>query len=120
MVDPFFFSCVLSHFSHVQLFVTPMDCIANQALLSVGFSRQQYWSGLPFPTPSYLVCVYLCLPLDRVKGEVSFLSILMASSLNRRTSRESSIPGQIGRSKEGRKGKSGRNSGKDWGTLGTA
>ena len=31
-----------------------MDCIAHQAPLSVGFSRQKYWSGLPFPTPGDL------------------------------------------------------------------
>ena len=102
--DPLFSSCVLSHFSHVQLFVTPWTG-AHQAPLSMGFSRQQYWSGLPFPAPSYLVCVYLCLPLDRVKGEVNFLFILTASSPNSRTSSESSLPGQIGRSKEGRKRK---------------
>ena len=28
----------------------PMDCIAHQAPLSMGFSRQEYWSGLPFPS----------------------------------------------------------------------
>ena len=32
----------------------PTDCIAHQAPLSVGFSRQKYWSGLPFPTPGDL------------------------------------------------------------------
>ena len=36
--------------SHVQLFVTP-STVARQALLSMGFSRQEYWSGLPFPSP---------------------------------------------------------------------
>ena len=37
--------CVMSHFSHVQLFVTPWtaDC---KAPLSMGFSRQEYWRGL--------------------------------------------------------------------------
>ena len=39
----------VSRFSHVQLFVIPWT-IAHQAL-SVGFSRQEYWSGLPFPSP---------------------------------------------------------------------
>ena len=34
--------------SHVRLFVTPWT-IAHQASLSMGFSRQEYWSGLPFP-----------------------------------------------------------------------
>ena len=32
----------------------PMDCVARQALLCVGFSRQEYWSGLPFPSPGDL------------------------------------------------------------------
>ena len=44
---------VLSHFSHVQLFVTPWT-IACQAPLSTGFSRQEYWSGLPFPSPEWI------------------------------------------------------------------
>ena len=39
--------------THVQLFVTPWT-VANQAPLSMGFPRQEYWSGLPFPTPSDL------------------------------------------------------------------
>ena len=29
----------------------PMDYIARQAPVSMGFSRQEYWSGLPFPSP---------------------------------------------------------------------
>ena len=33
--------------SHVQLFATPWT-VAYQALPSMGFSRQEYWSGLPF------------------------------------------------------------------------
>ena len=36
--------------SHVQLYVTPWT-VACQAPLSVGFSRQEYQSGLPFPSP---------------------------------------------------------------------
>ena len=44
---------MLSPFSHVQLFVTPWS-VARQAPLSMGFSRQEYWSGLPFPTPGDL------------------------------------------------------------------
>ena len=35
--------------SRVRLFVTPWT-VAHQAPLSVGFSRQEYWSGLPFPS----------------------------------------------------------------------
>ena len=41
---------VLSWFSCVQLFVTPWT-VAQQAYLSMGFSRQEYWSGLPCPSP---------------------------------------------------------------------
>ena len=39
--------------SHVQLFATPWT-IAHQAPLSMGFFRQEYWSGLPFPPPEDL------------------------------------------------------------------
>ena len=45
--------CTLSHFSHVQLFTTPWT-VAHQAPLSMGFSRQEYRSGLPFPSPGDL------------------------------------------------------------------
>ena len=44
--------CVRSHFSHVQLFTT-LWTVACQAPLSMEFFRQEYWSGLPFPTPGY-------------------------------------------------------------------
>ena len=44
--------CVQS-LSHVQLFVTPWT-LACQAPLSMGFPRQEYWSGLPFPSPGDL------------------------------------------------------------------
>ena len=40
--------CTLSHFSHVQLFVIPWT-VARQVPLLMGFSRQEYWSGLLFP-----------------------------------------------------------------------
>ena len=41
---------LLSSFSRVQLFATPKTA-AHQALPSLGFSRQEHWSGLPFPSP---------------------------------------------------------------------
>ena len=44
---------VLSHFSRVRLFVTPQT-VAHQAPLSIGFSRQECWSGLPSPPPGDL------------------------------------------------------------------
>ena len=55
--DRFFFPPnslrMLSCFSHVQLFATlwTVDC---QALPAMGFSRQEYWSGLPCPSPGDL------------------------------------------------------------------
>ena len=46
-------ACMLSCFSHVQLFAT-LWTLACQAPLSMGFSRQEYWSGLPCPPPEDL------------------------------------------------------------------
>ena len=48
-------ACVimLSCFSHVRLFATLLPTVC-QAPLSVGFSRQESWSGLPFPAPGDL------------------------------------------------------------------
>ena len=40
--------------SHVQLFSTPQT-VAHQALLSMESSRQEYWGGLPFPTPGEML-----------------------------------------------------------------
>ena len=39
--------------SHVLLFLTSWT-VAHQAPLSMGFSRQEYWDGLPFPSPGDL------------------------------------------------------------------
>ena len=43
---------LLSHFSRVRLYVTPQTA-AHQAPPSLGFSRQEPWSGLPFPSPMH-------------------------------------------------------------------
>ena len=43
-------ACILSRFSCVRLCVI-LWTAALQAPLSTGFSRQEYWSGLPFPSP---------------------------------------------------------------------
>ena len=45
--------CVLSCFNCVWLFSAPWT-VAYQAPLSMGFSRQGYWSGMPFPSPGDL------------------------------------------------------------------
>ena len=39
--------------SHVPLFVTPQT-VARQSPLPMGFPRQEYWRGLPFPIPGDL------------------------------------------------------------------
>ena len=43
---------LLSHFSHVRLCATP-ETAAHQAPPSLGFSRQEHWSGLPFLYPMH-------------------------------------------------------------------
>ena len=43
---------LLSRFSHVWRCATP-EMAAHQAPLSLGFSRQEHWSGLPFPSPMH-------------------------------------------------------------------
>ena len=45
---------LLSHFSRVRLCATP-ETAAQQAPPSLGFSRQEHWSGLPFPSPMHEV-----------------------------------------------------------------
>ena len=53
-------------FGHIQLFATTWT-VALQAPLSMGFSRQEYWSGLPFPLPGDL-------PPSRDQTRVSCIS----------------------------------------------
>ena len=43
-------ACVLSPFRHVRLFAT-LWTITHHAPLSIGFSRQEHWRGLPWPPP---------------------------------------------------------------------
>ena len=50
----FFISCMracMKLLSHIQLFAIPWT-VAYQAPPSMEFSRQEYWNGLPFPSPS--------------------------------------------------------------------
>ena len=49
---------LLSHFSHVRLCATP-EMAAHQAPPSLGFSRQEYWSGLPLPSPQYSILMHI-------------------------------------------------------------
>ena len=43
---------LLSHLSHVRFCATP-ETAAHEAPLSLGLSRQEHWSGLPFPSPMH-------------------------------------------------------------------
>ena len=49
--------CVLSRLVMSDSFVTPWQTVAHHAPLSMGFSRQEYWNALPFPT-SNIICKY--------------------------------------------------------------
>ena len=64
---------MLSHFSCVRLCAT-LWTVARQAPLSMGFSREEYWSGLPCPSPGDL-------PDPRIKP-ASFKSPALAGSLD--------------------------------------
>ena len=61
-------ACLLSGFSCIQLFA-PQWTVAHQAPLSVEFSKQAYWSGLPCPPPRGLLR-----PRDRTR--VSYVSCI--------------------------------------------
>ena len=50
---PYLGICVCQLLSHVVLFMTPWT-VACQSLLSMEFSKQEFWSGLPFPSPGDL------------------------------------------------------------------
>ena len=63
--------CVLSRFDYVQLIATPQT-VAIQAPLSMGFSKQEYWSGLPCPPPGDL-------PNPRIKPTTLSSPALVAS-----------------------------------------
>ena len=75
---------VLSHLSHLQLCAT-LWTVAHQALLSMGFSRQEYWSGLSFPSPSlshYIPVIYLSiLPVCKLLEGINFLTYYCIPSI---------------------------------------
>ena len=79
---------LLSHFSRVQLCATPYIA-AHQAPLSLGFSRQEHWIGLPFPSPMHesenkvtQLCLTLCNPIDGSPPGSSVPGILQARTLD--------------------------------------
>ena len=56
-------TCVLRLFGRLQLFAAPWT-VAHQVPLSMGFSRQEYWSGLPLPSPNDNICPHKKLVCD--------------------------------------------------------
>ena len=80
-------ACMLSCFSRAQLCATPWRA-AHQAPLSLGFSRQGHWSGVPFPSPMHACmlshfssCPTLCDPMNRSPPGSSVHGILQARIL---------------------------------------
>ena len=81
-------ACMLSRLSHVQLCAT-LWTAAHQAPPFTGFSRQEYWSGLPFPSSMYACmhakllqsCLTLCDPMDSSPPGSSVHRILQARTL---------------------------------------
>ena len=74
-----------SHFRRVRLCATPWTA-AHQAPPSLGFSRQEHWSGLPFPSPMResevaQSCPTLCDPTDCSPPGSSIHGILQARTL---------------------------------------
>ena len=72
---------VVSYFSPIQLFAT-LWTAARQATQSMGFSRQEYWSGLPFPFPGDLLdqglkLHPLQLGIDMKKNEFGPLTVII-------------------------------------------
>ena len=73
---PLLLGCVvvpLGCFSNVQFFAN-LWTVAHRAFLSIGFFRQEYWSGLPFPPPG-------CLPHPRIEPTSPGSPVLHANSL---------------------------------------
>ena len=63
---------LLSHFSRVRLCVTP-ETAAHQAPPSMGFARQEHWSGLPLPSLNHLLT-------SHKKTLISFPSFVLHST----------------------------------------
>ena len=73
LISYLFYVCMLSLFSHVQLFAAPWPVVC-QAPLSMGFFKPQYCSGLPCPPPGNL-------PNQRIKPKSHISCIKQAGSL---------------------------------------
>ena len=72
---------LLSHFSRVRLLVTPWTA-AHQAPLSMKFSRQEYWSGVPLPSPYFMFRVLQTVPSQFSLGLLSIPPVVTDSQLD--------------------------------------
>ena len=96
---------LLSHFSRVRLCATPYTA-AHQAPPSMGFSRQEYWSGVPLPSPhgkatSHLYLdIGLCFKAPRISLGVLCSPILWVLGGTDAVSKESGQIILVGQSKD--------------------
>ena len=67
---------LLSRFSRVRLCATP-ETTAHQAPPFLGFSRQEHWSGLPFPSPQLALAAVIIITY---KGNIMYLTVFWYSS----------------------------------------
>ena len=78
-------TCMLSRFSHVWLLATPWTR-AYQAPPSMGFSRQEYWSGVPLPSPIFLywsiIDTQCCISFCYTAKSVSYIYLQIHSFLD--------------------------------------
>ena len=81
---------MLNHFGHVQLFATPWT-VDQQAPLSMGFSRQEYWNGLPCPPPGDLPRDQTCISSVSCTGRRVLHHLPLAPSLFRSTNLSHSL-----------------------------
>ena len=78
---------VLSRFSCVQLF-QPLWTVAHQVPLSMEFSSQEYWSGLPFPTPGDL-------PITGIKPKLLHYGQILYYLCHQESSMDSYLKNQL-------------------------
>ena len=81
--------------SHVLLFVTA-EIVSYQAPLSLEFSRQEYWSGLPFPSPGHLPQPLINLDLLQCRQILYYLSHQGRPSNNKTVVKSALHPAQAG------------------------
>ena len=89
--------CVLSR---VQLFATPWT-VTHQAPLPMGFPRQEYCNGLPFPSPLNLPdSRILCLLHNNLVGRATWEAPIIVTDHNRRPQAKSSNPGSLAKGRK--------------------